>query len=220
PRGTAAQAVAIDDEIIAGENRLIRHDRRGVVLLRLKQFDYRTLEWNNLQITYAHRQGWPDRALTFHEDYGGFVNGRWPILRLECRPNLGNFLNRHYLRDDLDLLDLISQLRSLKPGEERRLGRRHCHSANRIAGEHRHLVQDKHGEPKQGLCMQGTRSVGGKEITQVERQRGVAGSLAVGIARRKGNVTPALVLSRLEQEKIDPVRRRRDVVGSIERVVA
>src|SRR5262249_12390422 len=71
---------------------------------------------------------------------------------------------------------------------------------------------------KQGLCMQGTRSVGGKEITQVERQRWIADSLVVGIARRKGNVTPALVLSRLEQEQIDPVRRRRAFVDSVRRV--
>ena len=82
-RRFAAQLVTVDHKVIAGENQLVRQNRRGVVFLRLKQLDHRTLEGNNLEIAGAHRKGRPDRALAFYEHNRSFVNRGWPILRLE-----------------------------------------------------------------------------------------------------------------------------------------
>jgi len=78
-------------------------------------------------------------------------------------------------------------------------------------------VQNKHSEPKQGLSVQWTRAVGGEQITKVQRQRWTIDSIAVGVAGRKGDVAPGLVLSRLKKEKIDAVRRGRAVVDSVRR---
>ena len=65
--------------------------------------------------------------------------------------------------------------------------------------------------------MQWTRSIGGKQVTEIQGQRWIIDSIALGITGRKCDVAPALVLSRLKEKKIDPVRRGRAVVDSVRR---
>jgi len=64
------------------------------------------------------------------------------------------------------------------------------------------------------------RAIGGEEITEVERERRVRHSIAVGVPSRKVSITQALIFGRLEQEEIDPVGRRisiQDAIGRFRR---
>ncbi len=65
--------------------------------------------------------------------------------------------------------------------------------------------------------MQWTRAVGGQQVTEIQRERWIINSIAVGVAGRKRDVAPALVLGRLKEKKIDSVGRRRAVVDSVRR---
>ena len=107
----AAQLPSVDDEIVAGENFLIGRDRIEIGGLRLNQIDRRIFERKNQKLARAHRQSWPHRFLGLNQNDGGFVNCGGPILREERGPDFGEFFDRHDLRDDLDLLDLVGQIR-------------------------------------------------------------------------------------------------------------
>ena len=77
--------------------------------------------------------------------------------------------------------------------------------ANRVAGQDRHFVHDEHGLAEQHLGMKRTRAVSGQEIAQVEREVRIGNAVAVGRARREGEVFPALIFGRLEKEKVNSI---------------
>ena len=90
--------------------------------------------------------------------------------------------------------------------------------ADRVAGEHRHFVEDKHRVPKQHLGVKIAGTVGGQQVVQIERERRVREPVAVGRARGQTEVAPALIFGRLEEKKIQPVRRRRGERNAIRRL--
>jgi hypothetical protein len=54
-RRLAAQALAVNHEVVAGQDRLVGHDVRASDLLRLEEIDQRMLEWQNEKIAGPHR---------------------------------------------------------------------------------------------------------------------------------------------------------------------
>ena len=130
-------------------------------------------------------------------------------MALRRRPELGDFLGAEVLGSDLDLLDLVLQTgvgERLERGREigADSGRGMQRGLDRLAREHRRLVQQLHRVPEEDLRVEVAARVSAQQIVQVERERVVGEPLAPGrVAGGQPLVPPAGVRGDLVQEEVE-----------------